>query len=578
MTAALNPVLVGVISNRLTSIVNEQQSTLVATAFSSVVRESYDLACAVFDSHGDMICQSIGGTPGHINAMATGMHHFVAAFPDDLVEGDVLITNDPWMTAGQINDLNIATPVFRDGVVVGWFATCCHAPDIGGRIISAAANDVFEEGLRLPIMKLVRGGVLNADLLQIVRVNVRTPDETVGDILAQVAANEVGRRGLLALLDEFGLDSIDPVASEITRRSERALRDALAALDDGTFTASVYTDGYGNEPLVLKATVTIDGENITVDHAGSSPQSAHGINVVMNYTRAYTSFAVKAAIAPDVPHNAGSFRPVHVTAPAGSVLNCIDPAPVAARHLVGHFLPTLLFNALRPMLPERLLADSGDAVWMTVWRGADAAGAAFNFTVFQSGGMGARAVKDGLSATGFPSGLRGVPTEIIESMTPMVQRCKELRVDSGGAGRWRGGLGQRTEMACRSGAAWTVNGNVDRTSYPALGALGGKAGGAGRLARGGTDLPRKQLVHLAAGDVVEVDPPGAGGSGDPLTRPIESVLADVVAGYVSIASSAADYGVVITYVGRPDAIVRPPSAYSVDTVATAALRSAAVAS
>lgn len=574
MTQRLNPVLIGVIGNRLVSIVNEQQSALVNTAFSSVVRESLDLACAVFDSRGEMICQSVGGTPGHINAMATGMHHFVSAFaPEHLHPGDVLITNDPWMTAGQINDLNVATPVFRGGKIVAWFATCCHAPDIGGRIVSAAANDVFEEGLRLPIVKLIKAGVVNDELLQIIRVNVRTPDETVGDIYAQVSANEVGARSLLRLMDEFRLDSIDPVADEIMFRSERALRDALAAMDDGTFTADVQTDGYGDDALVLKATVTIKGEDIFVDYAGSSPQSGYGINVVLNYTRAYTSFAVKAAISPEVPHNAGSFRPVHVTAPAGSVLNCTDPAPVAARHLVGHFLPGLLFNALRPAMPDRLIADSCDAVWMTIWRGVDRHDTPFMFTVFQSGGMGARAVKDGLSATGFPSGVRGVPTEITESGTPLVQLRKELKPNSGGAGRYRGGLGQFTEMSCRTDGGWTVNGNVDRTQFAAQGALGGGAGARGAFGMSASgDLPRKQLVRLSPGDVVRVDPPGAGGYGDPYARPVDDVLADVVDGYVTIDGAEHDYGVVIHYVGPPNAIVRPPGAYGIDTERTAALR------
>jgi N-methylhydantoinase B len=576
MTDRMNPVTVGVIGNRLVSIVNEQQSALVNTAFSSVVRESLDLACAVFDSGGEMICQSVGGTPGHINAMATGMHHFVSAFaPSNLHPGDVLITNDPWMTAGQINDLNVATPVFRDGHIVAWFATCCHAPDIGGRIVSAAANDVFEEGLRLPIVKLIKAGVVNDELMQIIRVNVRTPDETVGDIYAQVSANEVGARSLLRLMDEFGLDSIDLVAEEIMLRSERALRDSLAAMDDGTYSAEVQTDGYGDEALVLKATITVKGEDIFVDYAGTSPQSGYGINVVLNYTRAYTSFAVKAAISPEVPHNAGSFRPVHVTAPAGSVLNCTDPAPVAARHLVGHFLPSLLFRALRPVMPNRLIADSCDAVWMTIWRGFDLGQHPFMFTVFQSGGMGARAVKDGLSATGFPSGVRGVPTEIIESGSPLVQLRKELKPNSGGAGRFRGGLGQFTEMSCRTGLDWTVNGNVDRTQFAAQGALGGGPGAAGVFAmRGAGDLPRKQLVHLAPGDVACVDPPGSGGYGDPFARMVNSVLADVVDGYVTLDSAACDYGVVIEYLGRSDAIVRPPSAYRVDAERTAALRSA----
>ena len=582
---SIDPFLVGVVANRLVATLQEQQTTLVNTAFSSVVRESLDLACAVFDSRGEMIAQSVGGTPGHINAMATGMHHVVEAFPPHtLSPGDVLLTNDPWMTSGQINDITVASPVFapmtgegdgaRGSRLVAWFATCCHAPDIGGRIVSAEAKDVFEEGLRLPIMKMFKAGVANEELFAIIRANVRTPGETVGDLYAQMSANEVGAKSLLRLLDEFGLDDIDDVAEQIMQRSERAIRDALSAMEDGSYEAEMRTDGYGEEDLVLHAKVTIAGDEITVDYAGSSPQSLYGINVVANYTRAYASFAVKAAIAPDVPHNAGSFRPVHVTAPLGSVLNCEEPAPVAVRHLVGHFLPSLLFRALRPAMPGRLLADSSDALWMTIWRGENPGHETFTFTAFQAGGTGARAVKDGISATSFPSGVRAVPTEVIETVTPLMQQRRELRVDSGGVGRERGGLGQFTRMACRTGEAWSVNGNVDRVRHAAQGAEGGGAGATGGFSLfGAGDLPRKQLHRLACNDVVCVDLPGGGGYGDAFDRDPERVLADVVGGYVSEDAARDDYGVAVRYRGRTEALVRPPEQFEIDSGETTRLRS-----
>ncbi|MGB2711607.1 MAG: hydantoinase B/oxoprolinase family protein, partial [Conexibacter sp.] len=429
---ALDAVQVGVIANRLTSILNEQQTALTNTAFSTVVRESLDLACGVFDTQGEMVAQSLTGTPGHINTMATGVRHFAAAFPPAaLAPGDVLITNDPWQTAGQVNDLTIVSPAFHDGALVGFFASTCHAPDIGGRILSGEAREVFEEGLRIPIMKLAHGGAMNEDLLAIVRANVRTPNETVGDIYAQVAANEVGMRGLAALLEEFELPSIDPVGDEITARSERAMREAIRTLPNGTYTHETGSDGFEGEVL-LRVTVTVEDEDLHVDFAGSSPQSAHGINLVLNYTHAYASFAMKAAIAPDVPHNAGAFRPVHVAAPEGCILNCRPPAPVASRHLIGHCIPSLIFGAIAPAMPGRLLAGCADSAWMTVWRGqaAQADAEPFNLTLFQAGGIGARAVKDGLSATGFPTGVAAVPTEVIEALTPMIQRRRTLRQDS----------------------------------------------------------------------------------------------------------------------------------------------------
>ena len=558
---SIDPILVGVLGNRLHSILAEQQNALVNTAFSAVVRESLDLACAVFDSRGEMIGQSVGGTPGHINAMATGMHHFVAAYPPESLEpGDVLLTNDPWQTAGQINDITVATPVFLRGRLVAWFASCCHAPDIGGRMVSAEAHEVFEEGLRLPIMKFLRAGVVNADLELLIRANVRTPEETIGDLYAQVTGNEVGAASLVALLEEFGLDTLDDVAAEIMDRSEKALREALSRVPDGTYTNEIATD----EDVVLRVTATVDGDEIHLDFAGSSPQSRRGINVVLNYTRAYASFAVKAAISPEVPHNAGSFRPVHVTAPEGSVLNCLPPAPVASRHLIGHFLPSLLLGAL----PGNTIAPSADALWMTIWRGPG-----FMLNVFQTGGMGAREGKDGLSTTGFPSGLRSTPTEVIETMAPLVQRERVLRTDSGGAGRRRGGLGQVTAMAARGEISWSVNGNVDRVRQAASGVDGGLPGAPGRLGLvDGVDLASKSRVSLAPEAIVDVTLPGGGGYGPPLERPVEAVLTDVVEGYVSIGAAESVYGVAVRYLGEPDALVRLPEDYAVDEGRTAQLR------
>ncbi|MFF0794636.1 hydantoinase B/oxoprolinase family protein [Streptomyces spiralis] len=563
----VDPVVVGLVANRLHSLLDEQQAALVSTAFSPVVRESLDLACAVFDSRGEMIGQSSGGTPGHINAMATGMRHIVAKYPpEELADGDVLITNDPWMTAGQINDITVATPVFRDGTLIAWFASCCHSPDIGGRILSAAATEVFEEGLRLPILKLRTAAGPNEPLEELVRANVRTPDETMGDIYAQVAANQVGARSLGRMMDEFGLDSIDAVAAEIMLRSEKALRNALRGLRDGRYESRLTSDGFNGEPIDLVVAVTIDGDHIDIDYTGSSPQSPHGVNVVLNYTRAYTSFAIKAALAPEVPHNAGSFRPVHVSAPRGSVLNCVDPAPVASRHLVGHFLPSLLFDALRPAVPGGLPATSSDALWMTVWRGGDMGEThPFTLTVFGAGGTGGRPGKDGLNTTGFPTGVRAAPTEVLETLTPLVQRQRELRPDSGGPGEHRGGLGQVVRVGRRGTHGWTVNANIDRVDHPAPGTLGGLPGARGEFtdATTGEHLPRKQLVRLAPDSVVQLRFPGGGGHGDPETRPVERVLDDVVNGYVSCDAAREHYGVHIEYTGDPDAMVRPPSSYRV---------------
>ena len=569
----MDPILVEVLANRLVSIVNEQQAALIRTAFSTVVRESEDLACGVFDSRGFMVAQSLTGTPGHINAMATGVRHFLTAFPPETLRpGDVLLTNDPWQTSGQINDITIVTPVFRGGRAIAFFANTCHAADIGGKILSAESREVYEEGLRIPIMKLFDAGAPNEALLTIVRANVRTPDETVGDFYAQSACNDVGARSLEKLLDEFALRSIDPLADEIVQRSEHAMRDAIRELPDGVYRHESWSDGF-DEPVRLEVAVTVDGDELEIDFAGSLPQSRYGINLVLNYTHAYASFAAKAALAPDVPHNEGSFRPVRVSAPPGSILNCLEPAPVGTRHLIGHLLPGVIFGALAPALPDRLIATGADATWLTIWRGTERTGEPFSLTLFQSGGTGARATKDGLTTTGFPSGVAGVPAEVIETLTPLVQHRRELRTDSGGAGRWRGGLGQLTEMGSRGAGPWSVSTLIDRTRHPAPGLEGAGPGAPGELSLSSGEPAQPKTVLQVPQDVrVLLSPPGGGGYGDPRERDPEHVLEDVVDGYVSIESARDDYGVVVEYVGPPDRLVRTPDLYRIDEDETRRLR------
>lgn len=570
----MDPITLEVLWNRLLAVVNEQQVALMRTAFSTVVRETQDLACGVFDQRARMIAQSLTGTPGHINAMATGLRHFVAAFPPErLRPGDVLITNDPWQTAGQINDMTVVTPVFRAGRVIAYFASTCHAPDIGGHVLSAEAREVYEEGLRIPITRLFIAGEPNEELIRIIRANVRTPDETIGDLYAQTSSNAVGARALTQFMDEFGLDTVELLADAIIERSERAMRDAIRQLPNGVYTNEAWSDGF-DVPIRLAVTVTIRDEDVDIDFAGSSEQSRWGINVVLNYTHAYASFAIKAAISPDVPHNDGAFRPVHVSAPEGSILNCREPAAVASRHLIGHFLPGVIFGALAPALPGRLLAGSADPIWMSVWRG-ESSGAAepFTFTLFQCGGAGARASKDGLSATGFPSGVAGVPAEVVEALAPLVVHRRELRTDSGGAGRQRGGLGQWSEVGYRGDGLWFLSPMVDRTRHAAQGLAGGKPGAVGAVLLSDGQRPRpKALVTLTPHMRVQLNPPGGGGYGDPRERPAEQVLADVVNGYVSLEAAEQEYGVAVRFLGPANQLVRLPEHYEINWGATWVLR------
>jgi N-methylhydantoinase B len=570
----LDPIQLEVLWNRLLSIANEQQTTLVRTAFSTIVRESLDLACGVFDTRGQMIGQSMTGTPGHINPMATGAVHLLNAYPaETLAPGDVLVTNDPWLTAGQVNDFTVLSPVFRGDKIVAYFANCCHAPDIGGRILSAEAREVYEEGLQVPITKLFDKGDPNTELFKIIRGNVRTPDETVGDLYAQTASNAVGARSLLQMMDEFGLETIDPLADEIIARSESALRGAIRTIPNGRYENVVWSDGF-EEPLRLQVAVVVRDDDIDIDFEGSSLQSGRGINVVLNYTKGYASFAVKAAISPEVPHNEGAFRPVHITAPEGSILNCKRPAAVASRHLVGHFLPGLILGALSAVIPDRVLAGGADPGWMSIWRATwPKTEKRANFTLFQLGGTGARPTKDGLNTTGFPSGVGGVPAEIIETQAPLIQLKRELRPDSGGAGKFRGGLGQATDFAHVGADQWSISGMIDRTLFEAQGLLGGSPGGIGEFKLNGQAAAPKTVMWMEPDAIVSLNPPGGAGYGDRYERAPEQVLDDVINGYVSLQAAADLYGVVIRYTGASDALVRMPEDYDLDLAATRALRS-----
>mgnify|MGYP002623287384 CR=1 FL=1 len=527
-----DPVALEILWSRLITVANEQAAALQRTSFTPIVRDSGDLSAAVFDTRGRMLAQAVTGTPGHINSLATSMHHFLEAFPvTNLEPGDVLITNDPWKTSGQLNDLSVVTPVFNEDHVVGFFGNCCHAVDIGGRGLSADAREVYEEGIWVPMTKLYSAGEQNEELIRILTANVRAPREVLGDLHAQVAGNQVGSRRLLDYLDEFDIDDLDDLGDEITQRSEQATRRSISKVPDGTYSHVIQTDGL-DEPITIACAVHVNGDEIVVDYTGSSEQVDRGMNVVLNYTTAYTSYALKCAISPEVPHNDGSFRPVTVTAPEGSILNPMHPAPVAARHIVGHFLPHAVLGALAPVIPERVVAEGSGNVWLTTVRGAGKQ--RFVTVFFASGGMGARPNKDGLSTTSFPSGIATTPVEVIEASSPLVFRRKEFRPDSGGPGRYRGGLGQVIEVGVRTDEPYVVSALSDRFRFQAAGYAGGGSGANGGFATStGRVLNPKLSVRMAADETFTLELPGGGGFHKPGERSPEDVAHDVAAGMVS---------------------------------------------
>jgi N-methylhydantoinase B len=562
----LDPILLEVLWNRLVSVVEEQARVLMRTSFTSVVREAGDLSAGLFDRRGRMVAQAVTGTPGHVNAMATSMHHFLAEVPAETLEqGDVLITNDPWQTSGHLNDFTVITPVYRDGELAAFFGNCCHALDVGGRGLGADSRQVYEEGLLVPVTRLFRRGEPNEELFRLIRANVRAPFEVVGDLYAQAGSNEVGGARLLEMIEEFDLGDLESLSDEVCSRSENAMREAITALPDGVYENEAYADGF-DDPIRLAVAIRVEGDEVRVDYDGSSRESDRGINVVLNYTAAYTTFGVKCAISPEVPNNDGSFRPLHVTAPDGCILNARHPAPVGARHIIGHFLPGLIHGALAQVIPDKVLAQGADSLWNTQITGRREGGEPFTYVFFSGGGMGARPTGDGLSATAFPSGIRGVPAEVIENISPVVMHRRELRPDSEGPGRYRGGFGQEMEIGVRGDSDWVISAMYDRTKCAAQGICGGSPGATGtvRAADGGELHPKRQQ-RLAAGERVTLSLPGGGGYGDPLEREPRMVARDVEDGLVSVERAREVYGVVLARDERA-------GPYTVDAEATASQR------
>ena len=546
---SFDPILLEVLWNRLVSIAEEQARTLIRAAFSTILRETEDLSCGIFDPQGNMIVQAVTGTPGHVNSMATGVRHFLTRYPPHALRpGDVLITNDPWQVSGHLNDITIVTPVFFRKRLVALTACTGHVMDIGGRVYSAESSELFEEGFTIPIQKIFEEGKRSERLFEFIEYNVRIPNEVIGDILALVSSNDVGSQKIVEFMDEFGLSTLDSLASAIISVSEKAMRRAIKALPQGVYTNEMPIDGF-DEPLKVVCTITIKGSNLKVDFAGSSPQTNRAINVVLNYTQGYSLYAVKVAVCPHIPNNDGNFRPVTVTAPEGCMLNARRPCAVAARHIIGHFLPPAIFGVLTQVIPDRVLADSSIS-GNTQLDGFTYDGKRFIFNYFTSGGMGARPTHDGLSTTCFPGNVSNTPVEVIENASPLFISRIELVTDSGGPGKYRGGLGQVVSTQIRSDKPAVLSCMYDRIKFPPRGFFNGKNGLPGEvrvLGKRGEMKPHpKRKFSLEPGDEVSVRYAGGGGFYSSLERDPQKVREDVLNGYVSMEGAERDYGVILS--------------------------------
>ena len=538
--------------SRLLSVVEEQARTLVRTAFSTPVREAGDLSAGVFDLSGRMLAQAVTGTPGHVNAMAASVGFFLRDHPvETLAEGDVLVTNDPWEGTGHLNDFTVVTPTFLEGRPVALFAATSHIADVGGRGFGADANQVFEEGIRIPICHLTRAGRVDETLMRMVRANVRDPDVAQGDLYSLAACNRTGGERLIAMMNEFGLDSLDGLAEMILTASRRAMLDRIRALKPGTYRHRMTIDGYDrNLELVCALTVSRDG--IRIDFTGTSPMSQYGINVPETYTRAYGSFGVRCVVGSEVPNNAGSLGTIGVTAPSGCLLNAPPPAAVSARHSIGQMLPDVVLGCLgQAMPPGSVPAEGASCLWNPVFMGGPGLtgtypygdSEAFVVNPFHTGGTGARPGKDGLSATSFPSGVRSTPVEITETVAPLIFWRKEYIPDSGGPGEYRGGLGQVMEVSHADGAPFAVSKMFERVKNAARGRDGGGVGAPGRVHVPGVGEMRvKGREVVPPGHRIVLETPGGGGLGDPRARSRERVRDDVLDGYVGGEAAAREYG------------------------------------
>lgn len=534
--------------NRLLAVVEEQGQALIRAAFSPIVRECGDISAGIFDFHGRMLAQAVTGTPGHINTMAEAVITLRARFAvQNMQPGDIYMTNDPWIASGHLNDFLLMMPVFYDGRVVGFTSCTSHLIDLGGLGMGPEGSDIYDEGLLIPPCKLVCAGEINTLLMEIIKANSREPVANEGDIYALIACCEAGATRLSQMMQEFAIADLDALSNYIIDTSRDATIAAIAALPKGTWRSTLTADGYDNE-IELRAALTIGDDHLSVDFAGTAPCTNKGINVPLNYATAYSVFALRCIIGPDIPNNAGSLAPFRITAPKGCILNAQPPAPVAMRHTLGQMTPDLVYGCLSQALPDIVPAEGASCMYDLPLRhvpeAVDLGHQQFAAELVFNGGTGARPALDGLSATAFPSGVWGSQVETTEAAAPVLLHCRELRRDSGGAGQHRGGLGQRIEISSAIDQDIMLFLSVERVGNPAKGRHGGLDGAKGRIRIGddGVDLPSKGEFRIKAGQTLVFETPGGGGFGPPQARDADAVKQDVTGGLVSPGAAQKLYG------------------------------------
>jgi len=547
-----DPITLEILWKRLVSIVDESDASVIRTAFSSLLRDAHDYTCMFTDSRGQELVQGTLCTPGMAGAMALGMKKIVNSIPfEEYRDGDVFIVNDPWLLAGHLNDVCVWSPIFFKKKPVAFTACIFHHTDIGGRPASDN-RDVYAEGLYIPLTKLYDAGTLNTDLVNLIRWNVRTAKEFDGDIRSQVAANHVCSQKIIEMMEDEGLDSLDDLADEIIDRTEISMRAAIQKIPDGVYEHNGIIEGAGNKPdIPIKLAVKVSGSEIHVDFDGTSKQVQWGVNVVYNFTYAYVFMAIKSAFDPGVPINEGAIRPITMSAPEGSIVNCKFPAAVAARMVVGHFMTEMVFKALAKAAPDNIIAGSGGTPAQTnIFHGSFANGKPWHTMIIRGGGMGASSRFDGHHCAIFPANGANTPVEILESDTSMIVEERSLIQDSGGPGRQRGGIGRRMVFRSpddgdNSCGTTSIAVQAGRYIYPPEGMFGGKHGSLARFQKNGENADPSTLTFMEPGDRITFVSAGGGGYGNPFERDAKLVEKDVQYGYVSIERARQDYGVII---------------------------------
>ncbi len=538
-----DPIDLEILWNRLIALVDEAAYAVIRTSMSKVVVEGRDFTAMLYDSRGRLLAADVS-IASKTSTISIAVKELLKYFPaGSLRPGDMLITNNPWWLMGHLNDIAIVAPLFFRGRLVGFAECMAHMPDIGG-CLSATPRELYEEGLIIPPLKILDGGRENRTLLAMLEANIRVPRQIAGDVRALMAGCRVMQGKVAEFLRQHALPDLRSPAAAILARSRAAMRAGIAAsIPDGVYEGTTSVDGF-EEPMHIRVRITARGGEVDIDFTGSSPQSTFGINCTMVYTHVWSAYTIKCVANPSVPNNEGTFAPIRVRAPEGSFLNPRFPAPVKMKPSSGHYIPVAILNALAEVVPERILAESGNKS-LVEFSGRDAAGRPFSDLMFVMGGMGARATKDGLHCMSFPANSSNFPVEVLELTVPVRIRSKRLRPDSGGPGRFRGGCGQELELESVSLEPLTVLADHGKLTMPPAGLRGGSPGAAGGNFLNGRPVPDKVPLVLRTGDVLTLHIPGSGGMYPARERDPQAVRCDVENGIVTPEAAARDYGVAL---------------------------------